>query len=832
MSYGNFKNDQPPLAGEGGRENFDHTQYTRNHQKPIERVLNAIRDRGGRVNHSGSQWMCTCPTHDDRNPSLSVKEGDDGRVLLKCFAGCSVDAVAGALGLEMRELFANDTTVTVGSRTHRPQKPRSDSGSGGSSRREDGFERLDDAIGAYAYKWGTPDRRWEYHNAQGELVGVILRWETQAQGKPGKVVRPVSLIDGRWYLKGMPGSWPLYRLPSIMNTDGSVIVCEGEKAADEAIACGYTATTSPHGCKNPQNADWSCMRGRDVVIVPDHDEAGQVYARVAFQMCRNAGAQRVRIVDLQDQWEALSEGDDLADVLSIEGEDTNSVRTKLDELIEQTQPESFVHNSEVSASSFRPFPVEILPDPLASYVSQGAAAIGCDASYIALPMLSVLAGAIGNTHVLKLKNTHHEPPIVWSCIIGYSGTAKSPALDLATRPLRRIQNRQLIEHEQALRLWRKARKSNPDEPDPPPCERCVLDDATIEGALYLMSQNPRGSLLIRDELAGWLDFDRYASNKGGFSSSRWLELFSGRSVHIDRRSQDPIHIRRAGMSITGGIQPGILRRVLSRPLMENGLAARMLFAMPPRTPRRWCEDDLSPEIESQVQQLVERLHALTLDTADSGACPDDPQPHALGLTPDAARLFHFFFDEHHASMVSQEENIIAACVKLESYCVRFALMLHLVRDAANDPTLEDPERVDARSMQAAIDLVGWFKHETKRVYAMLSMDETQQEDQRVIDWINKQGGAVSVREFSRGLARYNDAKRADQKLNELEKAGFGCFQGRPPHGKTQEFVLYDENRSDPASTDTATCRPQTPENPRNDSGASGRYSVPSIRKEQ
>ena len=832
MSFGHFKNDQPPLAGEGGRENFDHTHYTTNHQKPIERVLNAISDRGGRVNRSGVQWMCTCPGHDDRTPSLSVKEGDDGCVLIKCFAGCSIDAVAGALGLEMRELFPNDTTVTAGSRTHRPQKPRSDSGSGGSTPRANGFERLDDAISAYAYTMGTPDRRWEYHNAQGELVGVILRWETQAEGKPGKEIRPISLIDGRWVLMGMPGPRPLYRLPSIMNTDEPVIVCEGEKAADAAIACGYTATTSPHGCKNPQNADWSCIRGRDVVIVPDHDEAGQAYARVAFQMCRNAGAQRVRIVDLHDGWEGLSKGDDLADVVSIEGGDSDSVRTKLEELIEQTQPESSVHNSEGSASVYRPFPVDLLPEPVRSYVSQGAAAIGCDASYIALPMLSMLAGAIGNTHALKLKNTHHEPPIVWSCIIGYSGTAKSPALDLATRPLRTIQYRQLIEHEQALRLWRKARKSSPDEPDPPPCERCVLDDATIEGALHLMSQNPRGSLLIRDELAGWLDFDRYASNKGGFSSSRWLELFSGRSVHIDRRSQDPIHIRRASMSITGGIQPGILRRVLSQSLLENGLAARMLFAMPPRTPRRWREDDLSPAIESQVQQLVERLHALTMDATDLGACPDDPQPHALGLTSDAARLFHCFYDEHHASMVSEEEHITAACVKLESYCARFALIMHLVREAANDPTLEDPERVDAHSLQVGIDLVEWFKHETKRVYAMLSMDETQQEDQRVIDWINKQGGAVSVREFSRGLARYNNSTRAQQKLNELEKAGYGWFQGRPPRGKTQEFVLFDEYRAAAASIDTATCRPQTPENPRNDSGASGRYPIPSNRKGQ
>lgn len=830
MTREHFKNGVPPLAGEGMHENSEQIQYTTNHERPIDRVLDALRAQGGSVKQSGGQWMCTCPAHDDRNPSLSVKQCDDGRVLLKCFAGCSVVAVTDAIGLETRDLFLNDTTATGSSRTHAPKNPRSGNDSDGNTPKANGFEQLDDAIRVYTRSMGMHDHRWEYHDANRNLVGVILRWNTEIEGKPGKQIRPISLIDGRWHLRGMPEPRPLYKLPELLNSDGPIIVCEGEKAADAAIACGYNATINPHGSKSAKQADWSVLSDRDVIIIPDLDDAGDAYADDVHRLC--AHAKSVRVVDLSQAWAQLDEGDDLADVLSIEGGVTNSVRTKLDALIEQTPPESSVHNSDVSASSFRPFPVDILPQPLASFVSQGAAAIGCDASYVALPLFSMLAGAIGNTHVLKLKNTHHEPSIIWSCIVGYSGTAKSPALDLATRPLRMIQNRQLIEHEHALRQWRNSRKSNPDEQDPPQSDRCVLDDATIEGTLYLLSNNPRGSLLIRDELAGWLDFDRYTSNSNGIGSSRWLELFSGRSVHIDRRTQDPIHIRRAGMSITGGIQPGILRRVLSRSLLENGLAARMLFAMPPRTPRRWRDDDLNPEIERQMQQLVDRLHALTMDTAPPLATPDDPQPHALGLTPDAAHLFHCFFDEHHASMVSEDEHITAACVKLESYCARFALIMHLVRVAANDPTLEDPERLDARSLQVGIDLVEWFKHETKRVYAMLAMDETQHEDQRVMDWINKQGGAVTVREFSRGLARYNDANRAEMKLNELEKVGYGWFQGRPPHGKTQEFVLCDKYRVGSTSTDTATCRPQTPENPRNDSGASGRYAVPSSRKGQ
>ena len=52
-----------------------------------------------------NQWMACCPAHDDRNPSLSIKEGQDGRVLVHCFAGCGASDVLGAVGMELRDLM-------------------------------------------------------------------------------------------------------------------------------------------------------------------------------------------------------------------------------------------------------------------------------------------------------------------------------------------------------------------------------------------------------------------------------------------------------------------------------------------------------------------------------------------------------------------------------------------------------------------------------------------------------------------------------------------------------------------------------------------------------
>ena len=66
----------------------------------------ALLSRLDKVKRTGpDKWVARCPAHDDRGPSLAVRELEDGRVLVHCFAGCSVDEVVGTVGLEMSDLF-------------------------------------------------------------------------------------------------------------------------------------------------------------------------------------------------------------------------------------------------------------------------------------------------------------------------------------------------------------------------------------------------------------------------------------------------------------------------------------------------------------------------------------------------------------------------------------------------------------------------------------------------------------------------------------------------------------------------------------------------------
>lgn len=57
------------------------------------------------VKGKGDQWIARCPAHDDRTPSLSIKETGDGTILLKCWAGCGAADVVHAVGLELKDLF-------------------------------------------------------------------------------------------------------------------------------------------------------------------------------------------------------------------------------------------------------------------------------------------------------------------------------------------------------------------------------------------------------------------------------------------------------------------------------------------------------------------------------------------------------------------------------------------------------------------------------------------------------------------------------------------------------------------------------------------------------
>jgi putative DNA primase/helicase len=202
-------------------------------------------------NRSGSGWMARCPCHRDDKPSLSIREAGDGKVLLKCHAGCSQDELVAKcrdLGLDL------------------------------SGRCRDGSSRI---VGKY-----------DYCNRNGELRYQVIRLEP----KGFRQRRPDSKGGWIWAMEGVK---PLpYRLPEMLAEPNKLVfVVEGEKDADRLAKSGLIATTNAGGAGKFKDEIARWFRDRDVVIVPDNDEPGRKHAADVAHRLRDE-ARRIRIVEL------------------------------------------------------------------------------------------------------------------------------------------------------------------------------------------------------------------------------------------------------------------------------------------------------------------------------------------------------------------------------------------------------------------------------------------------------------------------------------------------------------------------------------------------------
>lgn len=212
---------------------------------------------------NGSGWIACCPSHDDRDPSLSISEGDAGP-LVHCFAGCAQTDVIAAL--RDRGLWPE----------HKPKAPP-------------------------ARPQAATAREWTYTDADGAPILRVMRFATADGGKTFRQSVPDGA--GGWRFGGLPRGTPppLYGLPL---PEGVAIITEGEKARDAASAAlqatpGFTATCWPGGVANARSVDLTPLHGRTVVLWPDNDPPGIEAMRVIAQRLSGI-ARAVHIVDVSD----------------------------------------------------------------------------------------------------------------------------------------------------------------------------------------------------------------------------------------------------------------------------------------------------------------------------------------------------------------------------------------------------------------------------------------------------------------------------------------------------------------------------------------------------
>ena len=220
-------------------------------------------------------------------------------------------------------------------------------------------------------------------------------------------------------------------------------------------------------------------------------------------------------------------------------------------------PEPDLSLARAEAISPPDWPSDLFPLWWRDFIADAAEARGCPPDYVGLAVLAAVASRLGNARWGSPWEGWAEPPVLWCAAVGLPSSGKSSGMDEAAAALSTLEAEANEDWEERKREYR-TRKQEADEvrdkwkaevkaavkngaapplqpqaarePDPPAKRRAVTSDPTIEKAGQMAAQNPRGLLLLRDELSGWLaGMGRYS---GAADSDRafWLTAYGGAAV--------------------------------------------------------------------------------------------------------------------------------------------------------------------------------------------------------------------------------------------------------------------------------------------------------------
>jgi DNA polymerase-1 len=314
-----------------------------------------------------------------------------------------------------------------------------------------------------------------------------------------------------------------------------------------------------------------------------------------------------------------------------------------------------------------------------------------------------------------------------------------------------------------------------------------------------LQDNPRGVLVARDELAGWLaSFTRYKGKAGGSDLPHWLEMFRAGTIVVDRKTGDRRHyfVERAAASITGGIQPAVLVRALTVDFLDSGGGARLIMAMPPKLPKQWSEAEIEPAVEEAYHTTLDKL--LALDFAEKGG---ERVPHVLKLSPEAKTAWVQFYNGWAKEQAVVEGELAAAYSKLEAYAARFTLLYHVVCSVARGD--DDLAPAEKQSVEAGVILCRWFANEVRRIYSTLNESEEARDARRLVEFIRSRGGRITIRLLQNSNSRkYPNADAAETDLNRLVEAGLADWQEQTPTAKGGRGTRWLILRPTSDTTDT------------------------------
>jgi len=240
----------------------------------VDRVLSRL---NGVKPRSQNSWMAKCPCRDDDStPSLAVSEGEDGRALVHCFTGrCNYEQICSAMGLEPKDLMPGDTSFSGhgSERSFSAPKPQVTKVQAPAKKKKTKFVKS-----------------YDYFSEDGELLFQKVRLIDE-DGKKSFIQRKSDGQGGYVYSLGDTPK-VLYNLPQVMAAKESgeeIWLVEGEKDADTLTDLNLVATTAPLGAGKWLDIHTEALRGAQVEIIVDNDEAGIQHGAYVDRILNEAG---------------------------------------------------------------------------------------------------------------------------------------------------------------------------------------------------------------------------------------------------------------------------------------------------------------------------------------------------------------------------------------------------------------------------------------------------------------------------------------------------------------------------------------------------------------
>jgi putative DNA primase/helicase len=419
----------------------------------------------------------------------------------------------------------------------------------------------------------------------------------------------------------------------------------------------------------------------------------------------------------------------------------------------------------------------LLPSWAGEYAGQLASSIQVPDELAISAVLGVVSTAVARKFRIEVKPGYEEPLNLYQLAALESGERKSPTLAKAKEPLmdweerkarelspvieqaksdsktaekevetlraRAAKEKYLSEREKINTQIREIEKNTPKIPNIP---RLLADDITPERAAGIMAEN--------DERIGILSAEggifetlggRYSNNIPNFDL--FLKGHCGDSVHVDRKSSNPIFLRNPAITMCISPQPAVLRALASRPEFRGrGLLARFFYYLP-QSRLGYRSLDTSP-ISQTAEDAYHRGIQTLLDYPWNKDAHGEKVPHILQLSEQAYESWREFSEkvEEHLRPGGQFEPVKDWAGKLPGGAARLAGIFHLINHAGTSiPSLVGPDM-----MERALDMSTLLTQHARAAFGLMGADAAIETAKHILEWIERR----KLEEFSQRDCHY------------------------------------------------------------------------------